>query len=178
MLQRVWLLSFIVLTACSSQEVVWLRGPANVSLICNRQALGEAVSDNSALVEYNSKRISIVVQLLKKQVEQLKLRTALDASVSNRVQILEKKLQSLASGEVHYYDEPNAITWKLSRALDAYVQDLDLDFSSDKLSENDKKNFQYVKTELVTNLSQVEFWVPDFCKSITGKKSANFFKDF
>jgi hypothetical protein len=168
----------VALSACSTQQIMWFRGPSSVDLhsSCNRQSLGEAVADNSALTQFNEKRAAVVVKLLKDQIQKLKPRAATDAAVNTRMLALQHQVEQITSGDLHVWDEPNNVSWKLSQAMDAYIKDVEMDATSGALADKDKQTFQYVKESVSPNLMQVDYWLPDFCQAKSGEKPTNVFK--
>ena len=172
---RFWYLAVTVLSACSTADLTILRKPASVNLACNRQSLGRASSDNQPLVQYNAKRVDTLTQLFQEQIKKLTSKMA-DGELKQRLAKLAQQQKSISQSELQISLEPNEVTWRLRQALDVYLADISIDEQKGGLGEADLKKFNYVRESLQPNLSRVDYWMPDFCRSTTGQVSSDFFR--
>lgn len=157
------ILSFFGLGSCTTLDQAINRGPASISTSCNRQILGETAEDNAQLKEFNRKRIDVMNELLKTRINLLRSKTS-DASVINRIMQLEKSQQALNG--VKAWDEPNEVSYKLKRALATYLSDASSGVSASALTSEETNKLKYAKETIEPNLTSVEYWMPDFCKSL------------
>ncbi len=171
-MSRSWVLILTTLMACSSLDSSVsenrARNPAAVGGACLRQSLGEATTENQPLVQYNTKRVEAVRQLLKAQIDKLTALNSKDEATAKRLVQLQVKMDSISNTAVNLSGEPNEVSWKLHGALDWYLTDLSTDEINKSLSDAEQKNLKYTRETLAPNLSSLEFWIPEFCKKTTG----------
>ena len=99
-----------------------------------------------------------------------------DGELKQRLAKLAQQQKSISQSELQISLEPNEVTWRLRQALDVYLADISIDEQKGGLGEADLKKFNYVRESLQPNLSRVDYWMPDFCRSTTGQVSSDFFR--
>jgi len=170
---RFWMLALLGLSACSSLNIEIIRSPASMGS-CNRQTLGSNSSENLALVEYNTKRRDVASQLLQAQIARLQARGS-NHSMQTRIRSLQERLNSLSVTEMRAWDEPNEVSYKIHRALESYLDDVALDEKAKLLADKDLQSIKYVRESIEPNVSQLSYWIPEFCKTASGQSSSEMF---
>lgn len=168
------LLTLLSLSACSSLQIELIRNPASVGN-CNRQALGVNSSENRILMDFNSKRREAVVKLVQAQIDRLQSRVT-DGSVQVRLNNLRIKLATINEPAMKAWDEPVEVSYKLRRVMEVYLEDVAIDEKANALSDKDLQNVKYARESIQPNLGQLDYWIPDFCKSTSGTTSPDIFK--
>jgi hypothetical protein len=171
MLRSFALALFFIFSACSSQQMRWSRGPSAVSSVCNRQSLGLNLADNGPLVQFNNKRTDAVRQLLTTQMEKLKSRVGKEPALSARIEALKKQIQTIDPSVLRGSDEPIEVTWKLNQVLSGYLKDVAEDEKAQILSASEQAKLNEVREKIQPHLSEVGYWMPEFCQNVTGESS-------
>ena len=169
-------LALLPLCACSSLQIELIRAPAALGT-CNRQALGANSSENRILMDFNTKRREAVTRLVQAQIDRLQSRVA-EASVQVRIKNLRTKLANIAEPSLKAWDEPIEVSYKLRRVMEVYLEDVAIDEKASALTDKEVQTVKYARESIEPNLGQLDYWIPEFCKSNNGQTSTDIFKGF